>query len=105
MIAQSIADANIYLSWVCQELCIEPDITIQEIDISPKGIVEIHYMHFADVDGNEFAQDFEKLLDESYKHAKVYVLKEEEGEWFDLHISFKIGHIKKRIYKIQSLIE
>ena len=96
MTAQSIADANIYLSWICQELCIEPNITIQETDITPKGKVEIDYMHFADVDGREFAKDFEKLLDESFRHAKVYLLKEEKGKWIDLHITFKIGHIKKK---------
>lgn len=105
MTALSIANANIYLSWICQELCIEPALIIQETDVKPNGYVDIRYIHFADVDGSEFAQDFKKLLNESFRHAKVYISEDEECEWFDLHITFKLDYFKKRTYQIQCLVD
>lgn len=101
MTAQDLAIINTHLSWICQELCIEPAITIQKADVTQKGYVVIHYIHFSDVDGVNFAQDFEKLLNESFRHVEVFVADGEKSKWLNLHITFKYDPIKLRIYKLK----
>ena len=96
-----MASANVYLSWICQELCIEPDITLQETDVGPNGYVNIHFLHFDEIGGGEFAQDFEKLLGECFKHVKVTISDNEEGK-LGLHITFKLDHIKTKIYNVRN---
>ena len=90
MASPDLTYVNLYLSWICQELCIEPAISLQETDVTPKGIVVIHFVHFSAEDGNNIAQDFEKLLDESFPDAEVSISNEKKGEWLELHITFKL---------------
>ena len=78
---------------------IEPAIIITKSDVTPNGYIDIQYSHSSEVDGDIFAQEFEELLDESFRHAEVYVSDKEEGEWFDLNISFKYDSLKQRVCK------
>ena len=99
MTVQELINTNTHLSWICQEMGIEPSIMISKSDVTPNGYIDIQYRHSSDVDGNTFAKEFEELLDESFRHAEVYVSDKEEGEWFDLNISFKYDSLKQRVYK------
>ena len=104
MTVQEIINTNIHLSWICQEMCIEPEITVKESDLTPNGYIDIQYRHFSEEDGDDFAEEFEQMLDESFRHAEVYISEREEGEWFHLQISFKYDPIKLIIYKEESLM-
>ena len=90
MAAPDLTYANLFLSWICQELCIEHVITLKEDDVTSKGYAETHYAHFSEEDVKNFAKDFEELLDESFLDAEVKISKDKRGEWFDLHITFKL---------------
>ena len=90
MASPDLTYVNLYLSWMCQELCIEPAITLKEVDVTPEGYVDIHYTLLSQEEGKDFAQDFKKLLTESFPDAEVNVSNIDTGEGFDLHITFRL---------------